>query len=140
MTAKVFTLKIAVSTGDERFAYHRPSAHLVGIRMMIGKDCIPKPLGVCSDIVALGDDTCKFLDLCVKEVSGIIVNQSDTALVALTILRPVIGIDLKFACALDIKLLITDSEVHRSTAVQVVLRCISLTYEGSYSHIVYDLI
>ena len=58
----------------------------------------------------------------------------NSASVALSFLAPVIGIDLKFACALDIKPFVTDTEVHRSTAVKGVLRCIFLTYVSGNSH------
>ena len=134
MTVKVLALKVSVSPYDEGFTDHRPMAHLVGIRVMIGEDKSFQPVGVCSDVVLSGDDACKLLDLRVKEVSGIVIHKSDTALIALAVLAPVVGIDLKFACALDIKTLVTDAEIDRSTADQVVLRGILLTYVGSYSH------
>ena len=128
MAVKVLALKVSLCPYDKRFAYHHATAHLIGTGMMIGKDKSFEPVGVCSDIVFSCYDACKLLDTCIKEVSGIVINQSDTALVALPFLAPVIGIDLKFACALDIKPFITDTEINRSTACKVVLRGIFLTY------------
>ena len=135
MAVKVLALKVSLSPYDKRFAFHHATAHLIGIGMVVGKDKSFEPVGVCSDIVFPGYDACKLLDACIKEVSGIVINKSDTVLVALSVLAPVIGIDLKFACALDIKPFITDSEIYRSTACKVVLRGILLTYISGYSHI-----
>ena len=111
MSVKVLALKVFLCPCDKRFAYLHAIAHLIGIGMVIGKDKSFEPVGVRSDIVFPGYDACKLLDTCIKEVSGIVINQSDTALVALPFLAPVIGIDLKFACALDIKPFITDFDV-----------------------------
>ena len=134
MAVKVLALKVSSGSYDKRFAYRHAIAHLIGIGMMIGKDEPFEPVGVGSDIVFPGYDACKLLDTCIKELSGIVIHQSDTAPVALLVLAPVIGVDFKFACALDVKPFVTDTEIHRSTACQVVLRDILLAYIGCYSH------
>lgn len=134
MTVKALAPKIPLCPVREGSAFRHPIAHIVGIRVVVGEDDLAQPVGVRSDVIIACYDACKFLDLCVKEVSGIIIDHGDTALVALPLLAPVIGIDMEFACALDVKPIVTDTEIYRGTASLVVPRSILLAYESGHSH------
>jgi hypothetical protein len=115
MAVKALTAEIPPCPFGERFAWWCIALRRKGIGMVVGKYQPLQPCGGGSDIIVLSYEVGNFLDLCVEGIPHLVIYQCDTVLVPLSLRTPVVGIDLKFAGALDIKSLITDTKVDGCT-------------------------
>ena len=103
--------------------YNLAVLHLEGVGMVVGKYELLQPLVGCTDVKLLGDKACYLHHGAVQAKLFLVGHQSHTEAVALTLTAPVVGIDGKFTCGLDVRpcTIITDAEIYGCLVGHVVL-------------------